>query len=79
MTQPKENPGGQTKASKSCACGGRAIRYLKKDLDDWLSGHRYYPTPLPTDTLFGSGIESEMHSRARSVHGTRPLRLSAEG
>jgi hypothetical protein len=49
MPMRKENPGGQAKASKNCACGGRAIRYLKKDLDDWLSGHRYYPTPLPTD------------------------------
>jgi len=49
MTHLNEKPGGESGPFKSCACGGRAIRYLKKDLDDWLSGHRYYPTPLPTD------------------------------
>lgn len=27
--------------------GGRAVRYLKTDLDAWLSAHRCYPTPLP--------------------------------
>lgn len=29
--------------------GGRSIRYLKHDLDDWLQAHRCLPTPLPTD------------------------------
>ena len=29
--------------------GGRAIRYLKTDLDEWLQAHRYHPTPLPAE------------------------------
>lgn len=29
--------------------GGRAIRYLKSDLDAWLQAHRCHPTPLPSD------------------------------
>lgn len=28
--------------------GGRAIRYLKADLDAWLIAHRCHPTPLPS-------------------------------
>ena len=29
--------------------GGRSIRYLKKDIDKWLSKHRCYPTNYPAD------------------------------
>jgi len=29
--------------------GGRSIRYLKEDIDKWLSKHRCYPTSYPTD------------------------------
>ena len=29
--------------------GGRAIRYLKADLDEWLGLHRHHPSPLPED------------------------------
>jgi predicted DNA-binding transcriptional regulator AlpA len=29
--------------------GGRAIRYLKADLDAWLQVHRCHPTPFPTE------------------------------
>ena len=35
--------------------GGRSIRYLKEDLDNWLEEHRCHPTPLPAE--FGSGGE----------------------
>lgn len=29
--------------------GGRSIRYLRADLDEWLQSHRQYPTPLPKE------------------------------
>jgi hypothetical protein len=29
--------------------GGRSIRYLKDDLDNWLREYRCHPTPLPSD------------------------------
>lgn len=34
--------------------GGRAIRYLKNDLDNWLQTHRYHPNPIPADLLGGN-------------------------
>ena len=27
--------------------GGRLIRYMASDLEEWLRAHRCYPTPLP--------------------------------
>lgn len=29
--------------------GGRSIRYLKSDLDEWLAKHRHHPAELPKD------------------------------
>jgi predicted DNA-binding transcriptional regulator AlpA len=29
--------------------GGRSIRYLKCDLDEWLQAHRCHPAQLPTE------------------------------
>lgn len=29
--------------------GGRAVRYLKSDLDAWLQAHRCHPVSLPAD------------------------------
>jgi len=34
--------------------GGRAIRYLKADLDAWLQNHRCEPTPLPAEFKRGN-------------------------
>ena len=29
--------------------GGRSIRYLKTDLDDWMYSHRHHPAALPSE------------------------------
>ncbi len=35
--------------------GGRAIRYLKADLDSWLQAHRCHPQPFPSEYIGRAG------------------------